>query len=131
MRTQAKACVAGLFFLLWGAPAAQAQFRSLEKDDLRLVYFHPSATFLVPHVARSFANSMRFHRALFDYRPKEKVTVLLTDFSDYGNAGATSVPRPSVNVRIAPLSFAFETFAANERMNTLMNHELVHVVAMD
>src|SRR6185295_18448342 len=32
---------------------------------------------------------------------------------------------------IAPLSFAFETIAANERMNTIMNHELVHVATMD
>jgi hypothetical protein len=126
-----RVCAAGLLVVACGASPARAQFRALETDDLRLVYFHPSETFLAPHVARSFANSMRFHRALFGYRPSEKVTVLLTDFSDFGNAGATSVPRPSVNVRIAPLSFAFETFAANERMNTLMNHELVHVVAMD
>ena len=36
-----------------------------------------------------------------------------------------------MSVQIAPLSFAFETIAANERMNTIMNHELVHVATMD
>ena len=32
---------------------------------------------------------------------------------------------------MAPLSFAFETITANERMNMIMNHELVHVATMD
>ncbi len=34
-------------------------------------------------------------------------------------------------IQIAPLNFAFETIAANERMTMLMNHELVHVITMD
>ena len=34
-------------------------------------------------------------------------------------------------MQIAPLNFAFETIAANERMTMLMNHELVHVMTMD
>ncbi|HKC23557.1 MAG TPA: hypothetical protein VKF32_02390, partial [Thermoanaerobaculia bacterium] len=55
----------------------------------------------------------------------------MTDFADFGNAGANSVPRDTVILKIAPLSFAFETFTANERMNYLMNHELVHVATMD
>ena len=36
-----------------------------------------------------------------------------------------------MSLQIAPLNFAFETIAANERMTTLMNHELVHVITMD
>ena len=63
--------------------------------------------------------------------PTERVNALLVDFPDYGNAGATSVPRSNIRVQIAPLSYAFETITANERMNTIMNHELVHVVSMD
>ena len=57
--------------------------------------------------------------------------MLLLDLSDSGNAGASSVPGDLVSVQIAPLGFSFETLAANERMNTIMNHELVHVATMD
>ncbi len=57
--------------------------------------------------------------------------MLLLDLSDSGNAGASSVPGNLVSVQIAPLGFSFETLAANERMNTIMNHELVHVATMD
>ena len=74
---------------------------------------------------------MRFQRQLFDFEPREKVNVLLTDFSDSGNASAGAVPRDSMTVQIAPLSYAYETIASNERMNTYMNHELVHVATMD
>ena len=38
------------------------------------------------------------------------------------------MPRNNLAVSLAPLSSPFETIAANERMNMIMNHELVHVV---
>jgi hypothetical protein len=113
------------------APPARAQLGSIETEQMRLVFFEGSESFLVPHAARTFLNALRFQETLFDYEPAEKITVLLADFSDYGNAGASSVPRNALQVQIAPLSFAFETIAANERMNTIMNHELVHVATMD
>ena len=115
--------------VLGAAIPARAQLKEIETKDLRLVYFDPSLSYLTPHVGRCFQNALAFHRKLFDYRPSGKVTVLLDDFADYGNAAATAVPRPFVKVDVAPLSFAFETVVANERMNWLMNHELVHVVA--
>ena len=110
---------------------ADAQLAQLETADVRIVYVEGSGAFLVPHAARSFLNSLRFQRALFDFVPSEKPTILLFDLSDSGNASAGSVPRNTVRVQIAPLSFVFETMAANERLTTLANHELVHVATMD
>jgi hypothetical protein len=113
------------------APHAAAQQSFLETPDLRLLYFSGTHSFLTPHAARCFENSFRFQRDLFTWTPSEEVTVMLLDFMDAGNASANTVPRNQVGVDIAPLSFAFETIVANERMNWLMNHELVHVAAMD
>jgi hypothetical protein len=117
--------------LLASSTPAAAQLGRVETDEMRLVYFEGSESYLVPHAARTFLNSLAFQEALFDYRPEEPITVLLADFADYGNAGASTVPRNAVQVQIAPLSFAFETIAANERMHTIMNHELVHIATMD
>ena len=108
-----------------------AQLSSVEASDLNLVYLEPVQSFLTPHVARSFENSLAFQYRLFNFKPSEKITVLLTDFADFGNAGADSVPRDLVTIKIAPFSFAYETFTANERMNYLLNHELVHVATAD
>lgn len=121
-----------LFYLFLILPqAASGQFRCLETPDLRLVYDEINLGYLAPHTARCFENSMRFQRKLFDYEPWEKVSVILNDFADYGNAGAGASPRNSLSVGVAPNSLTYETYPSNERVNTLMNHELVHIAALD
>ena len=123
-------CAAALGLLAAPTPA-RAQLRVIETPDVRLVYFDPTESFLVPHAARTFLNSLEFQKRLFDFHPAGPITVLLADFSDSGNAGATVVPYNTVIAQIAPFSFAFETIAGNDRMNIIMNHELVHVATMD
>jgi len=126
--------VPALLIGLWLGPLvgrAAAQLAVLETQDLRLIYFTPAEDFLVPHVARCFQNSLGFQRKLFDYRPAEKITVLLNDFADFGNASAGVTPTSTLTVQIAPLNFAYERMPANENMNWTLNHELVHVAAAD
>jgi hypothetical protein len=108
-----------------------AQLAELDTPSVRIVYFDGTESYLVPHAARTFLNSLEFQERLFQFDPSEKITVLLVDFSDSGNAAASVVPHDLLTVEISPLNFAFETLAANERLNTIMNHELVHIAAMD
>jgi hypothetical protein len=117
--------------VLAAASPARAQLSTAHADRLRLVYFEGTETYLVPHAVRTFLNSLDFQRRILRYDPEQDVTVLLADFEDFGNAGATVIPRNTLMVQIAPLSFVFETIAANERMNTIMNHEMVHIATMD
>ncbi len=125
-----------LCLLLAFAPFAFAEEESplglsyVETKDLRLVYFD-NLGFLVPHAVRTFTNSLDFQRRTFGWTPYERTTVLLKDYSDYGNAVAISAPNNLLIFDIAPLSRAFETFPASERMYSLMNHELVHVATGD
>jgi len=119
-------CAAGL------TPATVAQELSLlETENQRLLYLDPSTTYLVPYAARSFENALAGHKFIFGYEPWEKITVLLTDFSDSGNAAAIPIPRNIVMVDVAPKFFTFETTEAAERMFSWMNHELVHLAATD
>lgn len=117
--------------LLASPLAGQAELKFTETPDQRLLYFDPTQTYLAPYAARCFENSMGGQRRIFEYEPTERTTVLLTDFSDYGNAAATSVPRNSLFVDIAPLPLTFETSASAERICTIMNHELVHISTTD
>jgi hypothetical protein len=103
----------------------------IETKDLSLLYFDPTETYLTPYIARSFTKSLDFQRRIFGWKPWDRTTVLLKDFSDYGNAGARSSPNNAILMDIAPLSQTFETFSAGERFFTLMNHEPVHVATMD
>ena len=102
----------------------------VETKDLKLIYFD-SLDFLAPHLVRTFTNSLAWQRRTFGWMPSETTTILLKDQSDYGNASQQSAPRSRLFVDVAPLSHAFETFPASERMYSLMNHELVHVTTGD
>ncbi len=117
--------------VLVGANAFAQQLSSVETDKLRLLYFDPTETYLVPRVIQTFHNSIERQESILGYTSDEKITILLTDFADYGNAGATSVPASSVVVDIAPIPLTFETSAVTERMYTIMNHELVHISNTD
>jgi PAS domain-containing protein len=102
----------------------------VETKDLNL-YYIDSLSYLVPHAVRTFTNSLAWQRRMFGWVPSESITVLLRDATDYGNATTFAAPHSMLFFDVAPVSQAFETFPAIERMYWQMNHELVHVVQGD
>ncbi len=111
------------------SPSA-AQLDRLDTGQLTLIYFDFTESYLVPHAVQSFLKSIEFQRQTFGFDPKERVYVLLADFTDSADAGASVTPRNRLSIQIAPLGYAFETIAANDRIILIMNHELVHVATM-
>jgi len=104
---------------------------TLETDNQLLLYFDPIQTYLTPYVARAFENAIDWHKKRLEWEPWDRTTVLLKDFSDYGNAAARSSPNNAVLLDVAPLSQRMETFTPGERFFTLINHELAHVATLD
>ena len=117
--------------LLWVPVTAHAQLWTIETHDLRLIYNGGTLNFMAPYTVRCFENSLHYHERLFGYTPEERVNVILDDFQDYGNAGVWVNPRTSMVVHIAPVNYVYETGPSNERINFTMNHEVVHVAALD
>ena len=113
------------------ADAGPFEMDVVESEDLRLLYFDPFQTHLIPHIVRNFHNSLAFQKQIFGWHPYEKSTVILTDLTDYGNAGAIGSPYNGIYVYIAPASRTLETLPSSERIFMIMNHELVHVANMD
>jgi len=114
------------------APSAlAAQFQTLETSDMRLVYTSPLQSYLVPQVARSFENSLQFHRRLFGYTPSGPINVLMHDLWHYGNAGATPIPENHIVIGIEPYAHDYESAPAPERMTSSLNHEMAHIVTGD
>lgn len=110
---------------------ASAQFSAVETNELRLIYIDPFQTYLVPHIGRCFINSLSFENRLLGFTPSQKITLLLNDSSDSGNASATGVPRDFLSLEVSPLSTAYEAVSPNERFNWLLNHEMVHIATVD
>jgi len=106
------------------------QLKTLRTEDLRLVFIEGNQH-ITPHLARCFENSMAFHRQLFGYAPSEEITVLMQDFDDIGYAGATGVPYNWMTLGVEPFEYIYEVSPTNERINWVMSHELLHVLATD
>ena len=111
--------------------ASDFHLSTLETKNLSLLYLDPAQTYLTPYLARAFENSLAFHEKNLRWKPWEPVTILLKDFSDYGNAAALGSPSDMVLLDVAPLSLSMEAFSPGERFFTLMNHELTHVGTID
>ena len=86
-----------IVILIFMSGEARSDFNTLETEHLRLIYFGGAHNFIVPHVARCFENSYNFHQNLYDYDSPEKITVFLHDLSDYGNAGAGTIPKNHIS----------------------------------
>ncbi|MEP7130200.1 MAG: hypothetical protein ABI770_03635 [Sphingomicrobium sp.] len=104
---------------------------TLETNNLSLLYIDPVQTYLTPYLARAFENSLAFHEKKLHWKPWDRTTILLKDFSDYGNAAALGSPSNMVLLDVAPLSLSMEAFSPGERFFTLMNHEMTHVGTID
>ena len=134
-RLGAPAIIAALCILCSSArPSAgelHIRYRMLQTKYLRLVYYDDQHEYVVRYLSRCFENSMRFHRRLFGYEPSGPVTIHFQDFDDYGYAGTTTIPFNYITLGIEPFEYVYDTCPTNERMNWVMNHELVHVVASD
>jgi len=120
-----------VLFSLAAPGRSAAQLTEERSPGLRVIYFDGTEGYLLPHATRTALNSLAFQKKLFGFDPADDVSVLLLDLSDSGNAGAGTVPGNLVSVQIAPLGFSFEALVGGERLNVIMNHELVHIATMD
>ena len=126
--------VAALVVVLAGAAWAGAQgleFKQYETADMCIVYMDDAQAYVLPHMARCFHNSLGFYRSRLGFEPSERVTILMQDFDDYGYAGASSMPLNYLTLGIEPFEYVYETSPTNERINWVMSHELLHIVASD
>jgi len=117
--------------MLVAAPLAAQELYSRRTADLDLVYYDKAHEYLSYHLARSFENSLAFHERLFNYKPSQPVVILMQDFGDFGHGGTSTVPWNYISIGIEPFDQVYDVMPSNERMNWLMHHELVHVVATD
>src|SRR6476646_420129 len=84
--------------------ASGINLSEIDTHDLELLYFDPAQTYLTPYIGRAFTNSLNFHKKKFNWTPWERITVLLKDFGDYGNAAARATPNNAVLLAVAPIS---------------------------
>jgi hypothetical protein len=102
-----------------------------QKSQHFVVVYHKNHSPLVPHILSAAETVLGSLVEIFNYQPSETIVIHTNDFSDYGSAGATSVPHNFIRLEIEPLELGYENIPFNERLQWLLAHELVHVVVND
>ena len=86
--------LAVLLILIVCPASGHAQLAMLETAGLRIIYFDPTETFLVPHAARTFLNSLEFQRRVLGFDPPQPTTERQTAAPIPLDAPVTRTRRP-------------------------------------
>ena len=101
-------CMRVLLALPMASAGIAQELQLRQAENLNLAYYGKGPEYLSYHLARSFENSMAFHRRLFNYTPTQPVSILLQDWGDFGHGGTSTMPwnysRPRV-ITSSPIKF--------------------------
>jgi hypothetical protein len=104
----------------------------LEKESEHFkVVFRSTHSHLVNDILLSAERALAPLMELFNYSPTEKIIINTYDVSDYGFSTTTTIPQNFIRLEIEPLEPGYEVVPYNERIQWLLNHELVHIVVND
>jgi hypothetical protein len=121
----------GLFLLASHVPS-NAQSDRHERETAHFIIIHPSRhAHLVPHIADSAERAFSRLAPPFGYTPSEKIVIRTTEYSDYGSAGARTMPHNVIRLAVEPLEIAYEAYVFDDRIRDLIGHELVHIIVND
>ena len=116
------------------APGQNQTYYQYKTDEARLVFFDKSLSRYIPHMIRMFQNGKALHGQIWTtdsvYVP-EAPLLLLTDWEDDGNGGATPLPRSLIQIGMAPLNMSYYINPSAERYRQLFCHEYTHIVMTD
>ncbi|MBP5336095.1 MAG: hypothetical protein J6Y63_01110 [Bacteroidales bacterium] len=126
-----------LSFVLVLPLVAQAQnqtYFQYKTDEAQLVFFDKNLSRYIPHMVRMYQNGRALHEQIWTtdsvYVP-EVPLLLLTDWEDDGNGGATPLPRSMIQIGMAPMSMSYYINPSIERYRQLFCHEYTHIVMTD
>ena len=99
-----------------------------------MVFFDKNLSRYIPHMIRMYQNGKALHEQIWTsdaiYVP-EAPLLLLTDWEDDGNGGATPLPRSLIQIGMAPLNMSYYVNPSGERYRQLFCHEYTHIVMTD
>jgi hypothetical protein len=111
---------------------AHARPDRYERETEHFIVIYPERNAdLVSHIAESAERAFSRLAPAFDYVPSEKIVIRTTDYSDYGSAGARTMPHNVIRLAVEPLEIAYEAQVFDDPIRGLIGHELVHIIVND
>ena len=134
-----------LAVLAFGTEKASSQtIYEYERDDARILFFDKELSKYIPHIVRMYENGKALQEQIWwpdtlasrPVLPSGKPVIqpplmLLSDWGDDGNGGASAIPQNMISVEMAPLNFSYFVAPSTERYNHLFRHEYTHSIMAD
>jgi Periplasmic component of the Tol biopolymer transport system len=115
-----------------------------KQEDARVLFFDKGLSQYIPHIIRMYENGKALHEQVWwpdslgtgAVLPSGKPAIqppmmMLSDWADDGNGGASAIPKNLISVEMAPLNFSYFISPSTERYNHLFRHEYTHTVMSD
>ncbi|MCR5352092.1 MAG: hypothetical protein K6E35_06350 [Bacteroidales bacterium] len=123
-----------LLSVCWHSAGQTQTYYQYKTDEATLVFFDKGLSRYIPHMVRMYQNGKALHEQIWAsdsvYVP-EAPLLLLTDWEDDGNGGATPLPRSMIQIGMAPLNMSYYINPSSERYRQLFCHEYTHIVMTD
>ncbi len=119
-----------ILFSLPNSVLSEGEWLQKESKNFTIIY-RANHRHLVDHILFSAERTLARLSQIFQYHPKDKIVINTNDFADYGYGRATTVPENFISIVIEPFENLYENFPYTERIQWLLNHELVHIIVND
>jgi len=122
---------------LCSAQYIQAQtIYEYKRDDADLFFFSKGLSQYVPHIVRAYEGGKAFHTGIWDIDTTGRSAIqppmiMVMDWMDNGNGGASSIPKNIISIEMAPLDFSYFIAPSVSRYYHLFRHEYTHVTMTD
>ena len=135
MRKISAKCKLVLLLLIAMPAVSEGQtYFQYRTDEARMVFYDKNLSRYIPHMMRMFQRGKTIHEQIWTtdslFIP-EAPLLMLTDWEDDGNGGATPLPHSLIQIGMAPLSMSYYVNPSIERYQQLFGHEYTHIVMGD
>lgn len=126
-----------LWFVLTAGQLSAQTIYEYSSSDATMYFFDKSLSQYIPHITRQYQNARYLHSDLWhlplaDGDDKiQPPMMLITDWEDDGNGGASAIPANIISIGMAPLNFSYNISPSTERYHHLFTHEYTHTVMTD
>lgn len=131
-----KGLVCAFACLLSLGAGAQQKIYEYERDDARVLFFNEQISEKIPHIIRKYEEGKSIHNQVWGLPESGKGQIqppmlLVTEWGDDGNGGASALPKNMISIEMAPLNFSYFISPSSERYHHLFRHEYTHTVMTD
>ena len=112
----------------WTQNHPELDWRVIESDHFRVMY-HQGLEIAAARAVKIAEGAYDPITQFYDYKPDEKVRLVLKDFDDYAN-GAAFFYHDTIEIWTTSLDHDFDMRGTSDWLRNVITHEFVHIISL-